>query len=115
MVLLPAAPVTELDRVLGALADPVRRQIVDVLRAGPCRPSELADTLSLPRPAVSRHLRSLRAAGLLDESLAPEDARGHLLRLRLEPLRTVRDWVTETEAFWGEQLAAFVAHAERAP
>ena len=103
----------DLDRTLAALADPARRAIVELLRQGPQRPSHVADALALSRPALSRHLRVLRVAGLIDEQLMADDARARLVQLRKQPFAQLRDWITEVERFWQDQLASFKQHAER--
>jgi DNA-binding transcriptional ArsR family regulator len=102
----------ELDRTLAALADPARRRTLELLRAGPRRPGELADALHLSRPAMSRHLRALRDAGLVAADELADDARGRLIRVRPEPLAAVRGWVSEMEAFWTDRLSEFAAYAE---
>ena len=104
----------DLDHTLAALADPHRRAIVELLAEGPRRPSEVAAALSISRPAMSRHLRVLRGAGVVDQELLASDARARVIRLREAPLRQLRGWIDELEAFWGDQLAAFKAHAEAA-
>lgn len=103
----------DLDRTLAALADPTRRAIVELLRDGELRPSEVADALSMSRPAMSRHLRVLRGAGLVEEELIESDARGRMLRLRRQPFEQLRGWIDEVERFWADQLGAFKAHVER--
>jgi len=103
----------DLDRTLAALADPNRRAIVERLRARPQRPSEVADALSMSRPAMSRHLRVLRRAGLVSQEALEDDARARLVSLRTEPLTRLRAWVEDVEAMWADQLDAFKAHAER--
>ena len=103
----------ELDQTLAALADPTRRAIVDLLRQRARQPSELADVLSMSRPAMSRHLRVLRRAGLIQQELLDRDARVRMVRLRAEPLAELRSWLEEVEAFGDGQLDAFRAHAER--
>jgi len=102
----------DLDATLAALADPGRRAIVQTLRRGPRRPSEVALALSITRPAMSRHLKVLRGAGLVEQQLLESDGRAKVLRLRPEPLRALRGWLEEVEGFWSEQLGAFKAHAE---
>jgi DNA-binding transcriptional ArsR family regulator len=104
----------DLDSTLAALADRSRRSIVELLREKPRRPSEIADLLSMTRPALSRHLRVLRDAGLVRDDLIAHDARARLLELRREPFAELRSWVEEVEGFWADQLSAFKAHAERA-
>jgi len=104
----------ELDLALAALADPTRRGIVDLLRDGPRRASDVADALALTRPAVSRHLRVLRESGLIELAVPEEDARVRMVHLRREPFDALRGWIDEVEAFWVEQLSAYQAHTERA-
>lgn len=103
----------DLDSTLAALADPSRRAIIELLRAGPQRPSDVADRLSLSRPALSKHLRVLRTAGLVDAELVESDARARMLQLRRAPFTQLGSWVEEVEAFWADQLGAFKEHAER--
>ena len=103
----------DLDRTLAALADPTRRAIVERLRKKPYRPSEVAEALSMSRPAMSRHLRVLRRAGLIAQETPEDDARARLIQLRTEPLSGLRAWLEDVEAMWGEQLGSFKAHAER--
>lgn len=104
----------DLDQTLAALADPSRRAIVELLRQGPRRPSDVAASLAISRPSLSRHLRVLRAAGLLDAALVESDARARMLELKRAPFTQLGSWIEEVEGFWGEQLGAFKAHAERA-
>jgi DNA-binding transcriptional ArsR family regulator len=108
-----AAEIDRLDLTLGALADPVRRSVIDLLRTRPRRASELADQLAMSRPAMSRHLRVLRKTGLVSESDPEHDARVRMYRLEPEHFAQLRHWLDEVEAFWGDQLSAFKAHAER--
>jgi DNA-binding transcriptional ArsR family regulator len=103
----------DLDRTLAALADPTRRGVVELLRHQPRRASEIADALAMTRPAMSRHLRVLRKAGLVREDAQDDDARVRVYRLEREPFAGLRGWLDEVEAFWSDQLQAFKAHAER--
>jgi DNA-binding transcriptional ArsR family regulator len=103
----------DLDRTLAALADPTRRAVVDLLRKQPLRSGDIAAALRMSRPATSRHLRVLRKAKLVAEHTLEDDARGRIYELVPEPFSRLRGWVEEVEAFWGVQLAAFKAHAER--
>jgi DNA-binding transcriptional ArsR family regulator len=107
--------VPDVDATLAALADPYRRAVVGLLRRGPLRPSEVANALSLSRPATSRHLTVLRRAGIVTGESLESDARVRLYTLRLERLRELRAWLQELEDFWTDQLRAFQAHAERKP
>jgi len=102
-----------LDETLAALADPARRGGIDLLRRKPRRAGELAAALSMSAPAMSRHLRILRKTGLVEERELEEDARVRVYRLRPEPFSALREWLDEVNAFWGDQLDAFKAHAER--
>jgi DNA-binding transcriptional ArsR family regulator len=104
---------SKLDRTFAALADRHRRGAIDLLRRRPRPAGELARALELSAPAMSRHLRVLRQAGLVEEQLADDDARVRVYRLRKPPFSSLRSWAEEIEAFWGEQLQAFKEHAER--
>jgi DNA-binding transcriptional ArsR family regulator len=104
---------SRIDRTLAALAEPTRRSVIDLLRAKPRRASDIAEALDMTRPAMSRHLRVLRRAGLVSEEGIEEDARARVYSLEHRPFVELRDWLDEVEAFWGEQLEAFKIHAER--
>jgi DNA-binding transcriptional ArsR family regulator len=104
---------TDLDQTLAALADPTRRQVIALLSDKPRRSSELAASLSISRPAMSRHLRVLRQAGLVAEDTQADDARTRVYELRRPGFAQLRGWLDEVEAFWADQLLAFKAHAER--
>jgi DNA-binding transcriptional ArsR family regulator len=104
-----------LDRTLAALADPRRRRAVELLGAGPLPAGALARALGLSPPALSRHLRALKGAGLLEESHPAEDSRVRVYALRPEPMADLLAWLAETEALWAGQLAALKAHVEGAP
>lgn len=105
--------VSILDETLGALAEPTRRRVVDLLRERPRRAGEIADALGMSGPATSRHLRVLRRGGLIEEVRVDDDARVRVYRLRPEPFGALRAWLDQVEAFWADQLGAFKAHAER--
>ena len=98
--------------MFAALADPARRGVVEMLRERPRRASDLARALAVSRPAMSRHLRVLRRAGLVEQEALESDARVRMVQLRREPFDALRAWIDEVEAFWGDQLEAFKAHAE---
>jgi len=105
--------VPDLDETFAALADPTRRGVVEVLKAGPQRASKLAELLDQSPPSMSRHLRVLRRAGLVHEESPPEDARIRLYRLNRAPFSELSGWVNEVEAFWGKQLGSFKRHVEQ--
>ena len=102
-----------LDRTLAALADPHRRQVVELLRDRPRRAGELAQAAGLSAPAMSRHLRTLRRSGLVEETSPDFDARVRVYQLRPEPMVHLLRWLEETERLWTVQLAAFKAHVEK--
>ena len=105
-----------LDRTLAALADPHRRQVVDLLRQRPRRASELASAVGLTPPAMSRHLRHLRLNGIVEETHPEFDARLRIYQLKPGPmLQELRLWLEETERLWSEQLIAFKEHLEGGP
>lgn len=103
------------DATLAALADPQRRRTVELLRERPRPAGELARSLGLPAPAMSRHLRTLKDCGLLEESHPAFDARVRVYALRTEPMIELARWLEETERMWSEQLAAFKEHLENEP
>lgn len=101
-----------LDRTLAALADPHRRRTVDLLRERPRRAGELAESLGLTPPAMSRHLRALRQSGLVEESHPEFDARVRVYRLRPGPMQELKAWLDAAEDHWADQLASLKAHVE---
>ena len=102
----------DLDATLGALGDPTRRGVVDLLRERPHRAGELARAFHVSPPAMSRHLRVLRGAGLVEEERMDADARVRLYRLRPEPFEDLDSWLRHVASLWREQLASFKEHAE---
>lgn len=103
----------DLDQTFNALADPARLAVIALLRKRPQRSGELAEQLALSRPLMSKHLRILRKAGLVEELGVEDDLRARLYQLRPDPFSHMRDWLDEVEAFWNDQLSAFKAHAEK--
>ena len=104
--------VNHLDETFAALADPTRRQVVELLRSGPRRASDIAADLDMSRPAMSRHLKVLRTSGLVEVALAEVDARERVYRLRQESFLALQAWLDQVQAFWNEQLVSFKRHAE---
>jgi DNA-binding transcriptional ArsR family regulator len=92
---------------LTVLADPTRRQVFERLRAGPHAVNVLAAGLPVSRPAVSQHLKALKAAGLVQER--SEGVR-RIYSVRREGLADLRDWL---DSFWGDALEAFKREAEK--
>lgn len=103
----------ELDELVATLADPIRRRAVDLLNESPRSAGDLASTLGLPPPAMSRHLRALRERGIVESRFSREDARVRVYRLRPGALAVLRDWVNSLDAHWEVQLKAFKEHAKR--
>jgi DNA-binding transcriptional ArsR family regulator len=98
-----------------ALADPTRLRVVELLSTGPHRAGDLAAEVGLPAPAMSKHLRILLQAGIVDDERRPEDARVRMFRLRPDSVLAVQAWLDQVQAQWDEQLAAFKAHVEGEP
>ncbi|HZD53936.1 MAG TPA: metalloregulator ArsR/SmtB family transcription factor [Woeseiaceae bacterium] len=111
---MAATPGARIDRTLTALADPKRRRVIELLRERPYRAGELASAVGLAPPALSRHLRTLRASGLVEERHPELDTRVRIYALNASAMRELRRWLDETERLWADQLAAFKAHVERA-
>ena len=109
----PAIRTAEVDRTLAALADPHRRQVIDLLSRRPRPAGELAREVGLPRPAMSRHLKALKESGLVEESHPEFDARVRVYALRPEPMVHLLHWLEEAERLWSEQLLAFKEHLEK--
>ena len=105
-------PAARLDRTLAALADPHRRQVVELLRERPRRAGELAEAVGLNPPALSRHLRALKAGELIADEHPDYDARVRIYTLRPEPMADLKEWLEATERLWAKQLAAFKSHLE---
>jgi DNA-binding transcriptional ArsR family regulator len=91
------------------LAEPNRRQILDLLRTRERPVGELVDALSVSQPAVSKHLRVLREAGVVE---ARVDAQRRLYRVRPEPLREIDAWLEPYRALWTESLDALERHLD---
>jgi DNA-binding transcriptional ArsR family regulator len=98
--------------VFEALADPRRREIVRLLGERPRRAGELAATAGASGPAMSRHLRLLLDAGIVEDERVPDDARIRLFRLRPDSLVAVRAFLDQVQADWTLQLRSFKRHAE---
>ena len=92
-----------MDAVLQALADPSRRTVLEILRDHPASAGELAEALPIARPGVSRHLRVLREAGLVD---VRQESQRRIYSLRAAPLEEVDDWLDDYRALWRNRLDA---------
>jgi DNA-binding transcriptional ArsR family regulator len=98
--------------VFGALANPVRRRLLEALREGPRAAGELAGQFELSRPAVSEHLAVLRNARLVREE---PRGRHRYYHLAAEPLADVQDWLHPFERYWRARLAALRDVVEENP
>lgn len=90
-----------LDHTLIALADPTRRAILERLRHGPARVTDLARPFSISLNSVSKHIRILERAELVERQVS---GREHLLSFNPEPLREVEAWIHAHRTFWNQQL-----------
>jgi DNA-binding transcriptional ArsR family regulator len=88
-----------LSLTLAALADPTRRAILARLATGEASVSELAAPFDMTLPGVSKHLKVLRRAGLIEQGRA---AQWRPCRLQAEPLKDVATWVEQYRQFWDE-------------
>lgn len=102
-----------LDQTLAALADPHRRRAVELLAQRPRAAGDLARALELSPSAMSRHLKTLRQTGLVEETHPEFDARVRVYALRPQPMVHLLRWLEESERLWSAQLLAFKAHVER--
>ena len=107
------AIVDDLDTTLTALADPTRRRVVELLRRDPRRAGDIAAAVGVTPAALSRHLRVLRRAGIVEVDTPGDDARHRVYRLRPDRIVQLQAWLDQVQAFWTEQLGSFVEHAER--
>jgi DNA-binding transcriptional ArsR family regulator len=92
-----------LEAALSALADNSRRTILETLADGPATAGELAALLPIARPGVSRHLRVLREAGLVE---VRQEAQRRVYSLRLRPLAEINDWLSRYLTLWEQRLDA---------
>ena len=95
-----------------ALAEPNRRQILDLLRGGERSVGDLVDRLTLSQPGVSKHLKVLREAGLV---AVRSEGKQRMYALRSQPLTEVDAWLEPYRAFWSDRLDALERHLEENP
>lgn len=95
--------------VLEVVAEPNRRQILELLLTGERAVGELVEALALSQPSVSKHLKVLRDAGLV---AVRQDAQHRRYRLRPGPLQEIDEWLTPFRATWDERLDALEAHLD---
>lgn len=93
-----------------ALADPIRREIVELLAGGERTAGDIAARFDVTRPAVSRHLRVLRNAGI---AVVREDATRRIYGLNLEPLVELEQWIATQRTLWESRLDELGRHLDR--
>ena len=96
--------------VLEVIAEPTRRRILDAVRDGERSVGELVEQVGMHQPGVSRHLKVLRDAGLVE---VRRDAQRRLYRLRPEPLMELDDWLEPYRAEWAGRLGSLERHLRR--
>ena len=89
-----------------AVAEPRRREILDLLVDGELSVNEIVERLGMSQPQVSKHLRVLREVGLAD---VREQGRQRVYRLNGQPLKSIHDWVTAYEETWSDRFEALDA------
>lgn len=97
--------------VFRAIADPTRRRILGLLRQQPLTVGELAGNFRTSRPAISKHLKSLRLAGLV---VTHQRGAASVCQLNARPLRAVNDWLRDYRAFWKSTLRELKQYLEEA-
>jgi len=106
----PSGYIQRVDAVLHALSDESRRTVLDVLRDHPATVNELASLLPIARPGVSRHLRVLREAGLVE---VDKQAQWRVYRLRPAPLTELDAWLGHYRTLWETRLDALHTEVAR--
>ncbi|TDH55893.1 ArsR family transcriptional regulator [Mycobacterium eburneum] len=99
----PRVKSSRTDSVFGALANPTRRDILDLLLDGPRTVVALAERFDMARPSVSEHLKVLRECGLVNEH---KRGRFRYYHVNPEPLQQLSTWLSPYERFWRERLTA---------
>ena len=99
-----------METVLLALADESRRTMLEALTSGPATAGELAALLPIARPGVSRHLRVLREAGLVE---VRQEAQRRIYSLQPEPLAEIDEWLGPYRALWEQRLLALHTEVAR--
>src|SRR5262249_4962854 len=97
------------EATFGALADPTRRAVLDLLRKGRQPAGQIAQAFPVSRPAISKHLRLLRRAHLVNER---REGRHRFYHLNPEPLRAVDSWLEQYRSFWTTSLHNLKAFVE---
>lgn len=103
---------TTVDRVFGALANPTRRDILDLLLDGERSVQEIAERFDMARPSVSEHLKVLRDCGLVSEE---KRGRHRYYRVEPEPLHDLQSWLDPFERFWRVRMRDLGATLDAMP
>jgi DNA-binding transcriptional ArsR family regulator len=101
-----------MDAPFEVLAEPNRRRILELLRVAERPVGELVEAIGVSQPAISKHLRVLRAAGLVE--VRPE-AQRRIYRVRTEPLRALEDWLQPYRKLWESRLDDLERHLDSMP
>jgi DNA-binding transcriptional ArsR family regulator len=102
----------DVEAYFGALADPTRRRVIELLGDRARRAGELADAAGTSPPVMSRHLRILLESGFVADERVPGDARLRVFHLRREPVVALQAWLDQLQAHWDEQLGSFKRYVE---
>ena len=95
--------------IFRAIADPTRREILNLLREGPHAVGEIAGNFRTSRPAVSKHLRLLKSAGLV---VVHQRGTANICELDARPLTAVNDWLRDYQVFWKDTLRNLKKYVE---
>ncbi len=97
------------EAVFRAIADPTRREILGLLRGGRQTVGAIAGNFRMSRPAISKHIRLLRSAGLV---VSRRHGTTSICELNAKPLRAVNEWLRDYEVFWDESLRNLKQYVE---
>src|SRR5579862_2345583 len=100
------------EAAFAALADPTRRAVLDLLRRGSQPAGQIAQAFPVSRPAISKHLRLLRRAHLVQER---REGRHRVYQLNPGPLKAVDSWLNHYRVFWQANLASLKTFVEEDP
>jgi len=101
----------QLDLTYGALAHPVRRQLLELLKPATARVTELASEFDISLAATSKHIQVLESAGLITRQISGRD---HVLAARPQSLTVAREWIDRYRSYWEQRLDALDAQLRRA-
>jgi len=99
-----------MESAFAVIAEPNRRAILSLLASSEWSVNEIEQRLRMPQPSVSKHLRVLREAGLVESRI---EAQRRVYRIRPEPLKEVDDWLTPFRRFWSAHVDALERHLDR--